>query len=137
MVAVQSSTLCSTGSQFILLKYMAEMWVHSSLLHAWFKNMACLYKNLSFPFIFLGALLAIDSPHKLLSGRQQRYSTQLYCLMKWSWKQIFNFASVWFLVKSIAFVLSSPKRIDNLLSMNHSQRDENSLLKTFSIFCWY
>ena len=118
--------------------------LQSSFLHAGSKNMGCLYKNLSFSFIFpvyaiyhLGALLAIDSPHKLLSRRQPRYSTQLYCLLEWSWKQIYNFASVLFLVKRIAFVLSSPKWIDNLLSMNHSQRDENSLFKTFSIFCMF
>ena len=97
VVAVQSSTLYSTGSQFTLIKCKAEMWVcaersqqyrihflwaiwnlflnallsngyhdvqhlskcdgiralQSRLLYAGFKNMACLYKNLSFPFIFL------------------------------------------------------------------------------------
>ena len=77
----------------------------------------------------------LDSPHKLLSRRQPRYSTHLYCLMEWSWKQIFKFASVLFLVKRFALVLSSPKWIDNLLSMDHSQRDVNSLFKTLSIFC--
>ena len=42
----------------------------SSLLHAGFKNLACLHKNLSFPFIFLRAFLGIDSKHKLLPRRQ-------------------------------------------------------------------
>ena len=75
---VQVSTLCSTGSQFILLKCMAEIWV-------------------------------------------RRERSKQYHIKR--------------IVKRIAFVLSSPKGIDNLLSMNHSQRDENSLFKTFSIFC--
>ena len=111
--------------------------MQSSLLHAGFKNMACLYQNLSFLFIFLRALLAIDSPHKFLSRRQPRYSTCNY-IVWWNDlenEQIFNFSSVLFLVKRIAFVLSSPKWIDNLLSMNHSQRDENSLFKIFLVFC--
>ena len=38
--------------------------------------------------------------------------------------------------KRIGFILSSPKWIDDLLSINysHSQSDEKSLFKTFSIF---
>ena len=43
-------------------------------------------------------------------------------------------AGFYFGQKRIAFVLSSSKWIDNLLTIKHSQNDENSLFNTFLIF---
>ena len=49
--------------------------------------------------------------------------------MLWFLLVIFNFDVGLVLEKRRNFVSSSPKCIDNLLSMNHSQKVENSLVE--------
>ena len=115
-------------------------YIINSLLYAGVRYLLWWYKNFSLAFIFFRSFEAIVSPLNLESSWQPRYSTVSCCLMEWPAKDILISFKPLVFEKRMDLVLSSPKWIDSLLSMNHWYNYENSLFKTFWIFltpsCW-
>ena len=80
--------------------------------------------------IHLRTVEIIDSPLRLESRQYLGYSTVLNCLGELSAYDIFSLEGLFVQEKIFVFALFYPKWIDNLLSLNDSQCDENFLLKT-------
>ena len=95
------------------------------------------YKNFNFRFIFLMVFNAIDSPDTVSSSKQPKYVILDYCFISiplciiLSFPVLFNFICV--KPKSMHFVLSSPRWILNLFSLNHSHKLAKPLFNWCSV----
>ena len=54
---------------------------HSNLHNFGFRNSSCLFKNCNFVLIFQRDFIAVDSPFRLASRQQLRYSTIQFCFI--------------------------------------------------------
>ena len=107
--------------------------LQSNLRNFGFRNSFFLHKNCNFVLIFLEDFISIDSPHKLASRHQPRYSTIRYCFILFLLFVILSSGKLLSLLKRIHFLLSSPKSVDSLLSKKQSYTFSYSLFKTFLI----
>ena len=76
----------------------------------------------------------MDSPDRFSSRRHPKYSTTEYCLILFLFLVMFKVGYFFFpFLNKIHLVLSSPKCIGNLFSINHSQRLLKLTFRCFSI----
>ena len=80
-------------------------------------------KNFVFPLIFFNALFAINSPDMFSYKRHPKYSTTEYCFILFSFLVMLKAGYIFVpFLNKMHLVLSFPKCIDNLLSINHARR---------------
>ena len=98
------------------------------------------YRDFCLAFIFFRTFEDIASPLNSESSWQPLHSNYSFCLMEWPAKDTLTSLKPLVFENRMDLVLSSPKWIDSLLSINHWYSVENYLFKIFSIFlastCW-